>query len=86
LIRTLKNDLRYFKDALVDTIIPLHYHYFRMQRTIKGFFNFNKIRFHDLSVVEECFKKLIAPRHCEGEAKHTTEANHYTSPLDCHTR
>jgi hypothetical protein len=54
----LKNDLRYFKDANIDTLVPMQYHYFRMQRTIKGFFNFHKTRFHDLSVVEECFKKL----------------------------
>lgn len=59
LIRTMKNDLRYFKDAYVDTILPMHYHYFRMHRTIKSFFNFHKIRFHDLSVVEECFNKLV---------------------------
>ena len=59
LIRTMKNDLRYFKDAYVDTILPMHYHYFRMQRAIKSFFNFHKIRFHDLSVVEECFNKLV---------------------------
>ena len=59
LIRTMKNDLRYFKDAYVDTILPMHYHYFRMQRTIKSFFNFHKIRFHDFSVVEECFNNLI---------------------------
>ena len=59
LIRTMKNDLRYFKDAYVDTILPMHYHYFRMQRTIKSFFNFHKIRFHDLSVLEECFNYLI---------------------------
>lgn len=61
LIRTLKNDLRYFKDANVDTLLPMHYHYFRMQRTIKGFFNFHKTRFHDLSVVEECFVALQNP-------------------------
>jgi hypothetical protein len=59
LIRTMKNDLRYFKDAYVDTILPMHYHYFRMQRSIKSFFNFHKIRFHDFSVVEECFNNLI---------------------------
>jgi hypothetical protein len=58
LIRTLKNDLRYFKDAFVDTIIPLHYQYFRMQRTIKAFFNFHKTRFHDVSAIEECFQHL----------------------------
>ena len=59
LIRTMKNDLRYFKDAYVDTILPMHYHYFRMQRAIKSFFNFHKIRFHDFSVVEECFQNLV---------------------------
>ena len=59
LIRTMKNDLRYFKDAYVDTILPMHYHYFRMQRAIKSFFNFHKIRFHDLSVVEKCFNSLV---------------------------
>lgn len=58
LIRMLKNDLRYFKDAYVDTVVPMHYHYFRAQRTIKSFFNFSKTRFHDFAIVEECFKKL----------------------------
>jgi hypothetical protein len=58
LIRTLKNDMKYFKDANIDTLIPLHYHYFTMQRTIKGFFNFHKTRFHDMSAIDSCFKKL----------------------------
>ena len=60
LIRTMKNDLRYFKDAYVDTILPMHYQYFRMQRPIKSFFNFHKMRFHDFSVVEKCFNELAA--------------------------
>jgi hypothetical protein len=59
LIRTLKNDLRYFKDAMVDTIIPLHYQHFRMQRTMKAFFQSKKIRFWDLSYLEECFCSLL---------------------------
>ena len=59
LIRTMKNDLRYFKDAYVDAILPMHYHYLRMQRTIKSFFNFHKIRFHDMSVLEECLNNLV---------------------------
>ena len=62
LIRSMKNDLRYFKDAYVDTILPMKYHYFRMQRTIKSFFNFHKIRFHDFSVVEKCFGDLIGEK------------------------
>lgn len=60
MIRMLKNDLRYFKDAYVDTVLPMNYHYFRVQRTIKAFFNFNKTRFHDFSMIEECFKNLIS--------------------------
>ena len=59
LIRTMKNDLRYFKDAYVDTILPMHYGYFRMQRAIKSFLNFHKIRFHDFFVGEECFTNLV---------------------------
>ena len=59
LIRTMKNDLRYFKDAYVDTVLPMNYHYFRMQRAIKSFFNFHSIRFHDFSVIEECFNNLV---------------------------
>lgn len=60
LIRTMKNDLRYFKDAYVDTILPMHYQYFRMQRPIKSFFNFHKMRFHDFSVIEKCFNELTS--------------------------
>ncbi|MDR0860973.1 MAG: hypothetical protein LBO09_08670 [Candidatus Peribacteria bacterium] len=69
LIRTLKNDLRYFKDANIDTLLPMHYQYFRMQRTIKAFFNFNKIRFHDLSVIEECFQRLTKGQESEYNVK-----------------
>ncbi|MBQ7074773.1 hypothetical protein IJM86_07180 [bacterium] len=58
LIKTMKNDLRYFKDAGVDTIIPLHYRFFQMQRTFKSFFNFHKIRFHDFSFIERSFEKV----------------------------
>jgi hypothetical protein len=61
----MKNDLRYFKDAYVDTILPMHYHNFRMQRSIKSFFNFHKIRFHDFSIVEGCFNNLIEKSDCK---------------------
>lgn len=61
-IRTLKHDLRYFKDAYVDTLIPMSYQYFRMQRTLKAFFTFNKTRFHDLSVLESCFTSLSSTK------------------------
>ena len=42
----IKQDLRYFKDAAVDTLIPLNYSYFLAERTISKFLNFRKIRFH----------------------------------------
>ena len=46
--KQIKMDLRYFKDANVDTIIPLNYGYFNFQKTITRFFNQNKTKFHDL--------------------------------------
>ena len=58
IIKTLKNDLRYFKDARVDTILPLHYRYFQMQRTIKATLNYHRIRFFDLSFIENTFCEL----------------------------
>lgn len=57
--KIIKFDLRYFKDAMVDTLIPLNYGYFHYQTTIKKFLNFKKIRFHGLDVLETVFQKLI---------------------------
>ncbi|MBU0626154.1 hypothetical protein KKH82_01690 [Patescibacteria group bacterium] len=54
--KIIKHDMRYFKDALVDTIIPLNYGYFHYQNTLSKFFNFKKIRFHKLQKVEDVFK------------------------------
>lgn len=56
----LKQELRYFKDANVDTLIPLNYCIFNGERTIKKFLNFKKIRFHGLSTLERSFKKLVS--------------------------
>ena len=53
--RVIKFDLRYFKDANVDTIIPLNYEYFNYQNTIFKFFNFKKQRFHKLIALEKLF-------------------------------
>lgn len=54
----IKQDLRYFKDAAVDSLIPLNYSYFLAERTISKFLNFRKIRFHGLSALEKSFKNL----------------------------
>lgn len=55
----IKHDLRYFKDAAVDTVIPLNYAYFHAEVTISKFFNFRKIRFHRLDKLEQGFQSLI---------------------------
>ena len=54
--RVVKEDLKYFKDAMVDTLIPLNYGYFNYQNTITKFLNFKKIRFHKLEKIEELFQ------------------------------
>lgn len=55
--RVVKHDLRYFKDAGVDTIIPLNYWYFNYQNTISKFCNYKKCRFHKVEKLEQCFIK-----------------------------
>ena len=56
--KIIKFDLRYFKDAMVDTIVPLSYWYFHYQTTITKFLNFKKIRFHTLEKLEAIFQWL----------------------------
>lgn len=57
--KIVKNDMRYFKDANVDTIIPLNYGYFNYQKTLHTFLNFKKCRLHKLEKVETSFQKII---------------------------
>ena len=60
LVNTLiKNDLKYFKNAAVDTVIPMNYSYFWVQKTIQHLFNFNKTRFHGIEKLETVFQKLV---------------------------
>lgn len=44
--KIIKFDMRYFKNANIDTIIPLNYWYFSYQRTLSKYFTFSKQRFH----------------------------------------
>jgi hypothetical protein len=53
--KVIKFDLRYFKDANVDSLIPLNYEYFNYQNTIFKFFNYKKQRFHKLENLEKVF-------------------------------
>lgn len=70
--RILKHDLRYFKDAAVDTLIPFNYGYFHYQLPITKFLNFKKIRFHKLQEVEQSF--LL----CLSSFSSTSSSNSYT--------
>ena len=56
--KILKFDLRYFKDAMADTLIPFNYWYFHYQSTITKFLNFKKIRFHTIEKLEHIFQWL----------------------------
>ena len=56
---TIKYDLKYFKDANVDTIVPLQYSYFHFQKTITSFFNQKKQKFHKREVLVNIFTQLI---------------------------
>ena len=58
--KIIKFDLRYFKDAMVDTVIPFNYAYFHYQNTISKFFNFKKIRFHKIEKLEDRWKVLAS--------------------------
>ncbi len=49
--KVVKFDLKYFKDADIDTIIPLDYWYFAYQKTICNYLNFNKQRFHKIEKI-----------------------------------
>ncbi len=55
--KTIKEDLRYFKDANIDTLIPLSYSYFNYQRTITSYFNQKKQKFHKRDTVEKLFNE-----------------------------
>lgn len=57
--KIIKFDLRYFKDANIDTLIPLSYEYFNYQTTITHFFNQKKQKFHKRDVVRELFGELV---------------------------
>lgn len=80
--KVIKFDMRYFKDAMVDTVIPLNYWYFNYQNTLSKFFNFKKIRFHKLEKLEESFIKLSS----EHKKSKYSIAIYHTWPIDFFTR
>lgn len=86
--KVIKYDLRYFKDAGIDTAIPLNYGYFNYQNTISKFFNHKKTRFHKLEKLEEIFKQLVwghceqSVRHCEQSVAIYSVSLYYTNHCD----
>lgn len=66
LVNTLiKNDLKYFKNAAVDTVIPMNYSYFSAQRTIAHLLNFKKTRFHKIDVLQSVFDSIADAKTSE---------------------
>lgn len=57
--RSLTHDLRYFKDAGVDTIVPLNYGYIAFDRIICKKLNFKKIRFHGIEKLSNVFDQIV---------------------------
>jgi hypothetical protein len=53
-----KDDLRYFTDAGVDTLIPLNYGYFAYDVTIAKFFRSKKCRWHRIEKLSQVFASL----------------------------
>ncbi len=75
--KVIKFDLRYFKNADVDTIIPLNYWYFAYQRTINKYFNFNKQRFHNSKSLEKILEAhLTANQNKNQEDNYTITVLH----------
>lgn len=58
IINTLvKLDLRYLKDAFVDTIVPFNYGFFLYEKTIKRFIK-SKQQFHGIDILEQIFVSM----------------------------
>lgn len=75
--KIIKNDLKYFKDANIDTIIPLDYSYFNYKKTITSFFNQKKQKFNDLEKTKELLKEFSKVN----ENTELKEIVYYTWPL-----
>ena len=56
--KSIKFDLRYFKDCWIDTLILLNYEFFNYERVITKYFNYKKQRFHKLENIQKIFEWL----------------------------
>ena len=57
--KSIKHDLRYFKDADVDTLVPLCRGFLFYTKIIHHMCNWKKLRFHGVDAVGECLHKMI---------------------------
>lgn len=77
--KIIKTDCKYFRDANIDTLIPLQYSYFWYKRQLEHYFNPNKCRFHhitDIISTNSLAKYWIEPTY------DTNEINLYFSWSD----
>ncbi len=59
----LKHQLLPFKDAMIDTLIPLNYCIFASEKTVAKFLNFKKIRFHTLESLDQIFSSFLKDKN-----------------------
>lgn len=58
--KTIKTDLRYFKDAAVDTLIPMSWWMLFYQKMIKHMVSRKHMRFHGPEAVDACFLSIVS--------------------------
>lgn len=63
--KTIKFDIKYFKDAAVDTLIPLNWGFLWFEKSIVSNLNFKRTRFHWSKKIETVFKEIIEKKQIE---------------------
>lgn len=81
---SMKADWRYFKDALVDTIMPTSYGFFAYETVLGKFLNNRKQRFHRLPLIEKQFSRVAQTSNLKAESYGVTIS--YTGTIDHLTR
>ena len=77
---SLKSDFRYFKEAMVDTLIPTQYGLFAYEVMLGKFFNTKKQRFHRLEKIEKEFSVLT--QNLKLKTQNYEVIIYYTGTLD----
>lgn len=55
----IKNDLRYFQDANVDTLLPTSYSHFYRETILRHHCNFKKMRWQEKKLLQELATELL---------------------------